>query len=45
MEALTAEDVASAVEWVTAQPAHVNVNSIEIMPTDQSFAAFQVNRR
>jgi len=45
MRPLDAEDIASTVEWVTAQPAHVNVNSVEIMPTDQSFAPFQVLRR
>jgi len=44
MRALTAEDIAEAVLWATAQPAHVNVNVIELMPVAQSFAAFQVHR-
>ena len=41
---LTAEDMAEAVAWVTAQPPHVNVNVVELMPTTQSFAPFQVHR-
>ena len=44
-EPLTAEDIAEAVVWATSQPAHVNVNTIELMPTCQSFAGFQVERR
>ena len=39
------EDIASAVEWVTSQPEHVNVNVIELMPVSQSFAALPVDRR
>ena len=42
---LTAEDVAAAIEWATSQPPHVNINVIEMMPTAQSFAPFQVDRR
>lgn len=41
---LTAEDIAEAVHWVTSLPAHVNVNTIELMPVAQSFAPFQVHR-
>jgi 3-hydroxy acid dehydrogenase/malonic semialdehyde reductase len=41
---LTAEDVAAAIEWATSQPPHVNINTIELMPTGQSFAPFQVDR-
>jgi 3-hydroxy acid dehydrogenase / malonic semialdehyde reductase len=41
---LTAEDVAAAIEWATSQPPHVNINVIELMPTCQSFAPFQVYR-
>jgi 3-hydroxy acid dehydrogenase/malonic semialdehyde reductase len=32
------------VHWATALPAHVNVNTIELMPVAQSFAPFQVSR-
>jgi 3-hydroxy acid dehydrogenase/malonic semialdehyde reductase len=42
---LTADDVADAVHWASSTPAHVNVNMIEMMPTAQSFAAFQVHRK
>jgi 3-hydroxy acid dehydrogenase / malonic semialdehyde reductase len=41
---LTAEDVAEAVFWAAAQPEHVNINTIEMMPTAQSAAALQVAR-
>jgi 3-hydroxy acid dehydrogenase / malonic semialdehyde reductase len=42
--ALTAEDIAAAIEWATSQPPHVNVNTIELMPVTQSFGPFQVDR-
>lgn len=41
---LKAEDIAEAVLWCATQPAHVNVNSIEIMPTVQSFSPLAVER-
>jgi len=41
---LTPEDIAEAVFWVTSQPAHVNVNSIEMMPVSQAFNLFNVHR-
>jgi 3-hydroxy acid dehydrogenase / malonic semialdehyde reductase len=44
-EALTADDIAEAVHWVTALPEHVNVNAIEIMPTDQAWGPPAVHRR
>jgi 3-hydroxy acid dehydrogenase / malonic semialdehyde reductase len=44
MQALTAEDIAETVYWVTAQPPYVNVNVVELMPVAQSFAPFQVHR-
>jgi len=44
VQALTAEDVAEAVMWATGQPAHVNINVIEVMPVAQSFAPLQVER-
>ena len=33
---LTAEDVAEAVRWVASLPAHVNIDTMSIMPVDQS---------
>lgn len=38
------DDVAEAVAWAAAQPAHVNVNTIELMPVAQSSAALQIHR-
>ncbi len=45
VQPLTAEDIAEAVDWVTSQPSHVNVNTIELMPVAQSFAPLQIHRR
>ncbi|WP_086839845.1 SDR family oxidoreductase [Amycolatopsis kentuckyensis] len=41
---LTAEDVAESVYWAASQPAHVNINVIELMPVVQSFSALQIYR-
>ncbi|OBS08761.1 SDR family oxidoreductase [Acidihalobacter prosperus] len=41
---LLAEDIAEAVHWVTTQPSHVNINVLEIMPTDQAWGPFAVHR-
>jgi 3-hydroxy acid dehydrogenase / malonic semialdehyde reductase len=41
---LTADDIAAAIEWATSQPSNVNVNTIELMATSQSFAPFQIYR-
>jgi 3-hydroxy acid dehydrogenase/malonic semialdehyde reductase len=41
---LTPEDIAAAVEWATFQPAHVNINVIELMPVSQSFGPLPVDR-
>lgn len=41
---LTAEDVARTVRWCIEQPAHVNVNYLELMPTCQSFGGFAITR-
>jgi 3-hydroxy acid dehydrogenase/malonic semialdehyde reductase len=45
MKALSAEDIANAILWCLTQPAHVNVNRLEIMPVHQAFSAFAVNRK
>lgn len=42
--ALQPRDIAEAVRWVVSLPAHVNVNSLEIMPVSQSWAPFAVHR-
>lgn len=42
---LLAEDIAEAVYWVTHLPPHVNINTLEIMPTDQAWGNLAVHRR
>lgn len=41
---VTPEDIANIVLWLNQQPAHVNINRIEVMPTAQSFAPLSVSR-
>lgn len=41
---LTAEDVADTVHWVASRPAHVNVNTLSIMPVGQAFGPLPVHR-
>lgn len=43
-EPLTAEDIAEAVIWAAEQPQHVNINSIELMPTSQAWAALAIDK-
>lgn len=43
-EPLTAADIAETVEWVVSRPAHVNINTIEIMCVDQTWGPFAINR-
>ncbi|MER2471648.1 bifunctional NADP-dependent 3-hydroxy acid dehydrogenase/3-hydroxypropionate dehydrogenase YdfG [Photorhabdus laumondii] len=43
-QALTAEDITEAVFWVANLPAHVNINTLEMMPVCQSFAGLSVHR-
>lgn len=42
--ALTPDDVAAAVRWAVAQPPHVNINVIELMPVSQSSGPLRVHR-
>ncbi|UXT51217.1 SDR family oxidoreductase [Agrobacterium tumefaciens] len=41
---ITADDIANTIYWVASQPKHININSLELMPVNQSFAGFQVHR-
>ncbi len=41
---LTAEDIAESVFWSATLPPHMNINSVEIMPTKQSFGPLLVER-
>jgi len=41
---LKAEDIASTIKWVIDQPLHVNIDNIEIMPIDQTYAGLTTYR-
>ncbi|NIN36698.1 MAG: SDR family NAD(P)-dependent oxidoreductase [Gammaproteobacteria bacterium] len=43
-EPMTANDIAEAVAWVVNRPAHLNINSIEMMPVDQAWGPLAVHR-
>lgn len=42
---LTAEDIADTVHWIASRPAHVNINTISLMPVQQAFAPLAVHRK
>jgi len=42
--ALSPEDVTDAVFWVATLPAHVNINSLEMMPVSQTTAGLKINK-
>jgi len=44
VEPLQSEDIADAVYWTATRPAHVNINSMEVMPVCQAFAPFAISR-
>jgi 3-hydroxy acid dehydrogenase/malonic semialdehyde reductase len=41
---LMPDDIADAVHWIATRPAHVNINTIEIMPVSQTFGALPISR-
>jgi 3-hydroxy acid dehydrogenase / malonic semialdehyde reductase len=41
---LSAEDIADAILWALTRPAHVNVNTIELMPVQQAYSPFAISR-
>ena len=41
---MTADDIAATIHWIATQPPHININRLEMMPTSQSFAGFQIAR-
>lgn len=41
---LQADDIAESVFWAATLPEHVNINTLEVMPTTQSFSAPAVER-
>ncbi|AVD81357.1 NADP-dependent 3-hydroxy acid dehydrogenase [Pseudomonas sp. SWI6] len=44
VQAILPEDIAATVAWIAEQPAHVNINTVEMMPVAQSSAALNVVR-
>jgi serine 3-dehydrogenase len=41
---MTADDIADTIHWIAHLPPHLNINRLEMMPTSQSFAGFQIAR-
>ena len=44
-QALTPEDIATAIAFCVNAPAHVNINTMELMPVSQAFAPLSVFRK
>ncbi len=44
MDPMTAEDIAETLWWVATLPPHLNINALELMPVNQSWAGFAVHR-
>jgi serine 3-dehydrogenase len=44
MGPMTADDIAETIHWVATLPPHVNINIVELMPVNQSFAGFHIAR-
>ncbi|MES2753108.1 MAG: SDR family NAD(P)-dependent oxidoreductase [Pseudomonadota bacterium] len=44
MDPMTAEDIAATLLWVAQLPPHLNINALELMPVNQSWAGFAVHR-
>lgn len=45
MQPLNAHDVAETIAWVVNRPAHVNINSLEVMCIEQAWGPLAVHRR
>lgn len=41
---LTGEDIAETIYWVTQMPAHVNINTVELMPLCQAWGPLSVDK-
>jgi len=44
VHALSADDIAEAIYWTATLPAHMNINALEVMPVQQSFAGTTIHR-
>jgi len=45
MDPMTGEDIADTTWWVANLPPHLNINALELMPVNQSWAGFAVHRK
>jgi 3-hydroxy acid dehydrogenase/malonic semialdehyde reductase len=45
VDALSADDIADTVHWIASRPAHVNINTISLMPVCQAFSPFAISRK
>lgn len=41
---LTAKDIAEIIFWISQTPEHININTIEVMPTAQAFSPLAIHR-
>lgn len=41
---LTPDDIVDAIYWIATRPVHVNINSMQLMPVSQAFAAPSIKR-
>ena len=44
VDPMTGEDIANTIHWVATLPPHLNINTLELMPVNQSWAGFAVHR-
>ena len=44
VQPLRTEDIADVAYWAATRPAHVNINTLEVMPVSQAFAPFAISR-
>ncbi|HEX6742223.1 MAG TPA: SDR family NAD(P)-dependent oxidoreductase [Sphingomicrobium sp.] len=44
VQPMTADDIAETIWWIVNLPPHLNINAIELMPVNQSWAGFAVHR-
>lgn len=43
-EPIQPQDIADTIFWIMNTPAHVNINSLELMPVSQTWAGFAIDR-
>ncbi len=44
VDPMTADDIAATIHWIATLPPHLNINALELMPVNQSWAGFAVER-